>query len=372
MPLSTLTKIRRAPESGFSLVEILVGMAIAMLGVVIMLQVFSVSESNKRATTGSDDAQNNGAIALFTLQRDLREAGYGINSLNVLGCDILLRAGVTLKAIAPITINQKNDDGTSRIPPGDTNTDTILVVQGNAGGSPEGDGITQQPAANIYSMMTPTSFNIGDWVIVGPQTRGATCSLTLEQVLSKPVGTSNITVTTGVAGMSNPIAYNQGAAPRIQAYAVRNGNLTVCNYMANDCSDATKKDDAAVWLPIANNVVSMRVQYGRDTNTPMDTVVNLYDQTTPTTACDWVKAPAVRLVLVARSGQYEKEEVTAAAPAWAASNADNPAGSTSAPIDISKMPDGSANAEWKHYRYKAFETVVPIRNIVSLGGLAGC
>lgn len=352
----------------------MVGMVIAMLGVVIMMQVFSVAEANKRATTSGDDAQSNGAIALYNLQRDLRESGYGTNALNLLGCDVTLRSGVTVQSIAPVTINQVNADGTSRIPPGDPNTDTLLVVMGNSTGSPEGDLITQQPAANVYAMATPSSFQVSEWIVVEPQSRPSPCALTMEQVLSKPSGTNNITVTTGVTGFTNPVAYNLGPAPRMLAYAVRNSALTVCDYTAKNCGDVTKKDDATVWVPIASNIVSLRAQYGRDVSAPtMNATVDLYDQTTPTTACGWARVSAVRIALVARSAEYVKgDAVTAAAPVWAATGADNPAGSASAPIDLSLKPDGSANADWQHYRYRTFQTIIPLRNIVSLGVQPGC
>ena len=70
------------PAAGFSLVEIMVGMVIGMLGLIIMMQVFSLSESQKRTTTGGGDAHSNGAIALFGLQRDLRQAGFGVSDPN--------------------------------------------------------------------------------------------------------------------------------------------------------------------------------------------------------------------------------------------------------------------------------------------------
>lgn len=67
-------------NAGFSLVDVMVGMVIALLGVIIIFQVFSVSEGIKRTTTSGGDALQNGASALFALERSLKEAGYGIFS----------------------------------------------------------------------------------------------------------------------------------------------------------------------------------------------------------------------------------------------------------------------------------------------------
>ncbi|RZI43156.1 hypothetical protein EGT07_09935 [Herbaspirillum sp. HC18] len=366
---SLFRQVFRRP-AGFGLVEVMVGVAIGMLGIVIMLQVFTVSESNKRATTGGDDAQNNGAIALYVLQRELRESGYGVNasiSSNapfLFGCDVQLRAGVTLNSIGPVSINHAS------IPAGDPNTDTLLIVYGSAAGSPEGDLVVLQPAANTYAVATPTSFTALDWIIVQPQTRPSPCSLTMEQVAS---AAPNLVVPTGVAGVVNGTVFNMGQAPKIQAYAVRSGNLTVCDYMVNNCGDNSRKNDATVWVPIASNIVSLRAQYGRDTTMPaMDGIVDIYDSTTPATPCDWVRASAIRYALVARSGEYDKKEVTNAAPTWMATSPNVPAGSASAPIDISMKPDGTADPDWKHFRYRTFQTISPLRNIVSLGVQSTC
>ena len=58
--------------------------------------------------------------------------------------------------------------------------------------------------------------------------------------------------------------------------------------------------------------------------------------------------------------------MTTAAPTWAATNAGSPVGSASTPILL------TANANWQNYRYKVFQTIVPIRNIAWLGVQAGC
>lgn len=67
-------------QTGFSLVDVMVGMVVGLLGTIIIFQVFEVSERIKRTTTSGGDAQQNGAAALFALQRGVRQAGYGINA----------------------------------------------------------------------------------------------------------------------------------------------------------------------------------------------------------------------------------------------------------------------------------------------------
>ena len=350
-----------AAGRGFTLVEIMVGMVIGVLGMIVMMQVLALSESQKRTTVGGNDAQNSGAIALYGLQRDARQAGWGSNDPKLLGCNVLLRVGVTLNNMAPVTINHPD------IPAGDAGTDTLLIAYGSASGSPEGDGITAQPLAagaaaypNVYSMQTPTTFAAGDQIIATPQTRPDPCSLRMTTILSVGTGSpANVVVTagTGIAA-TNGIVFNLGTTPRMQVYAVRSGNLTACDYSAFDCRAAANAANPSAWVSIAANIVSLRAHYGRDTSTPVDAVVDVYDQTTPSTACNWARISAVRLVLVARSGQYEKTAVTPAAPQWA--------GTATDPIVL------TAGANWQNYRYRTFETVVPIRNMVWTGAQSGC
>jgi type IV pilus assembly protein PilW len=111
------------------------------------------------------------------------------------------------------------------------------------------------------------------------------------------------------------------------------------------------------------NIVAMRALYGKDTNA--DGVVDTYDQVTPTTNALWAQVLAVRIVLVARSSQYEKTEVTSANPQWDVGTA---AAVTPAPAACGASKcltigvDGPT--DWKHYRYKLYDTVVPLRNML--------
>ncbi len=361
MFLQLPTPSLRRHARGFTLVEILVALVIGMLGVLVIMQVFMLSESQRRSTTSGSDAQNNGAISIYGIQRDLREAGWGLSDQRMIGCNLRLRAGVTLNNMAPVTINQAG------IPAGDPFTDTLTYVSGSANGSPEGDGITGQPATagaaaypDIYAVQTPTSFAIGDRVIATPQLRASPCTLALANVVAVGAGSTVNVAVSPLAGIvaSNGVLFNAGREPRVEVYAIRGGNLTVCDYMVNDCSAAASAGDPTVWVAIGSNIVSLRAEYGRDTSAPMDGTVDAYDQATPATACGWARISGVRMVLVARSAQYEKTAVTTAPPPWAA-------GATQ-PIDL------SANADWQKYRYRLFETTIPIRNIVWMGAQPGC
>ena len=354
----------RRRQRGFTLIEIMVGMVIALVAVIIMTEVLITTESNARSTTSGNDATSNGAVMMHLMQHDLLQAGFGLNSLNLMGCNLTLPNG-TVVPMAPVVINPVLP---AAIPAQDANTDVVLVMYGSDNGQPQGNAITLVSGSN-YTVQAPTAFNVNDYVVAVP----ASCAtnLTLAQVTGfAPAPSTALTVNTVQAGATT--LFNMGQAPRVVGYMVRSGSLTSCDFMATDCTNALN------WVAVAGNIVSLRAQYGRDTSPvgSMTGYVSAWDQTTPTTSCTWARATAVRFALVARSNQYETKvdattgqrvcnAVTTSTPTWSGST-----GTSAAPF----VPpfNGSTASDWQCYRYKTFENVAPNRNIVWMGAQAGC
>ena len=368
--------------TGFSLIEVMVALAIGMATVVIMMQMLSNSEASKRTSGGGSDAQMNGTLALFNLERDIQASGYGINSFNVMGCNVTYTTSTDSTSVtiplAPTTINPP----TATVPAGDANTDTLLVVYGNGGGSGEGDPLISNSTAGSYPVSTTSSFNVGDVVMAQAAVRPTPCTLTTDTVTNVPASGANISVNPGVSGLAvGSIIFNLGNAPVAHAYAVRNGNLTMCDYSAYNCGNASYANpvNSTVWVPIANNIVALRAQYGRDNNnlsSTMTGVVSTYNQITPASAadtsglspfCSWARTLSVRMAIVARSSAYDKTSPTASTPSWTGSTANTstaPTNPTAVTFNLSSVSD------WQNYRYKTLETTVPLRNSIWQGGQA--
>jgi type IV pilus assembly protein PilW len=344
-------------SKGFSLVEIMVGVVIGMLAVIIMMQVFALSEGRKRTSTGGGDAITGGVMALYAIQRDVRMSGYGIADTQLMGCGLTLPTGITLNPLTAVTINSASISGN------DANTDTLLVVSGNTNGTTQGDLIANNPTATTYPVQTPSEFVTNDWVVatvsdphILNNTARNACGTTLVMGKVTGVAASTVTVTAGSLRGVGDRVFNLGKSPTIVGYAIRGGNLTTCDFTVTNCQNA------ANWVAIENNIVSLRAQYGVDTSVPMDGIVDGYQQALPTASannnCNLARISAVRIALVARSAQFEKTAVTSAEPIWS--------GSTGAAINV------SANSTWQNYRYKVFETAIPLRNIAWMGVIAGC
>lgn len=385
----------------------MVGMVIGMLGIIVIMQVFALFEGQKRTTSGGSEAQNTGAIALSGISDDIRQSGYGFSLINLLGCSTTLRPGVTI-TLAPVIINSAS------IPAGDANTDTLQIAYGSSDILPEGNSIVPPAIDSTHvsvqaykSFQAPPLFPVphGDYVI--PTAVTHSCTSINPAILNMVTDVTNptLTITPGATPVTSGTLFNLGQNVTIHAYAVRNGNLTVCDYMANDCGSAANVTplNSSVWVPIAGNIVSLRAQYGQDitnhipsitsANTGvMDGIVDIYSQTSPANtgvakdACDWIRTLSVRFALVARNSQFEKTAVTTAAPLWEGSTATNNdpswvasggnvSGASANPIDLTKFPNGTSNPNWQNYRYKVFQTTVPLRNItsgVALGVESGC
>lgn len=369
---------RRSRLGGFSLVEIMVGILIGMFAVLVILQLLSSTSTQQRLAGSSGDAQINGAIASHLLSRELTQAGLGLSAYTLLGCSLGYTTtgdgtAVTLSAVAPVMVNP----ATSLVPSGDANTDTLLVIGGSSGSPSEGDATLAVSTSTSLTVNTPTSFAVNDWVVAAGTTRDSTsaCALRLGKVTA--IAGSTLTLSSATASLPiNSGAYNLGAQPSIHAFAVRNGNLTMCDYLVNNCGSSSSTTNTAVWVPVASNVVSLRAQYGRDTSvsgTPpgMDGVVDSFDQSTPASGgtvplyCGWLRVVGLRLALVARSQQYDKALVTTAAPTWSGSTANQSTTTTLTTVTPTAAAiDLSGNSEWQHYRYKTIELSVPLRNII--------
>lgn len=360
-------------NAGFGLVEIMVGLVIGMLATIVMLQVFALSEERKRTTTSGGDASITGVMTFYQLQRDIAQAGYGFSVANMFGCNLTwaLPSGsniATPVALAPVTINPP----TAIVPAGDDYTDTLLIIYGNGNGQPQGNTVQSQDGTT-YTVQSPASFSVGDKIIA--TTGSCATALGIDSITA--VTTLNVTASSSTAGTT---LYTLGQKPKILAYAIRDGNLTMCDYLVNDCGDGSKKGNSAVWIPIASNIVSLRALYARDTSATMDGIPDAdgIDQATPTTGCGWARTSAIQLALVARSPQFEKDIVTkTAANAPEPANAPAWSGEATAPLVGSAGalgPDSVADEPWKHYRYKVFQGVLPIRNVawMGAGAITGC
>jgi type IV pilus assembly protein PilW len=96
-------------QQGFSLVELMISVVIAMLALAFALRMVADSERSREAELGGSDSMQNGMVALFSISGDAGQAGFGLNDTIVAGCNttFLDNGGYTLapamRGTTPVT-----------------------------------------------------------------------------------------------------------------------------------------------------------------------------------------------------------------------------------------------------------------------------
>ena len=78
----------RRRSQGLSLVEILVGVVIGLVGVLAIFQTVAIWDRHTQTTSSGGDAQVAGTLGLFNIERDFKQAGHGFSEapMPVMGC----------------------------------------------------------------------------------------------------------------------------------------------------------------------------------------------------------------------------------------------------------------------------------------------
>ncbi|MEQ1803862.1 MAG: PilW family protein [Burkholderiaceae bacterium] len=356
-------------QRGVTLVELMVGMLIGLLAVIVISQIMLVAEGQKRTTTGGSDAQVNGALALYSITRDLEMAGYGLTSSpGVVGCPISARFNGAAPArfpanLVPVVVTAE----AARVAAGEVNAvgDSIRIIASSKSSYSVPTRVIP-PAYAAGGQAFPVTASMGiaqsDLALVGID---GTQPCWVFQATGVPTGQS-------VPRVDDAARWNTPGMPNL-TYAdgsvlINLGTLVDSSYgivgtsLQQQSFDITSPGVLPPSRDVQPDIVNMRALYGKDTNG--DGVVDVYDSVTPTTNATWLQVIAIRVVVVARSDQFEKEDVTPANLQWDVGTTPATTGavacgtSTCLTINVNHLTD------WKRYRYKLFETVVPLRNMV--------
>lgn len=356
----------RARSRGLSMVEILVASAIGIIASLAIFQVFAVFEGQKRTTTSGGEAQTNGTLALFSIEREARSAGYGFNSVDLLGCTVqgwneATGSASTPWLLAPVVITQ----GAGSTPGVAGAPDTLTVTYGNGEQMSAGVSIGVGNATtsdDFFKIFNPYGFNAGDVVMLAES--GKPC--TMAQISQIPPDTGESTrfnlqqgTYTNTAGAVVATRYNSPSGTGLGTAYTTNGKVfnfgnapTIKTFLVQNSQLAAQALGAAA-TPQQDGIVQLQAQYGKDTNN--DGTVDLFDETTPTNTAGWASVLAIRVAVVARSSLYEKDEVSPATiRLW----------DDSAAAPTTTGPVWTLTSDERHYRYKVFHTMIPLRNML--------
>lgn len=364
------------PSRGFTLIELMVALAVGLITTLAIAQSLIAAQGQQLRTTRGSDAQVNGALALHELQRALQSAGYGlISQPEGLGCPIRARhvesAAEQSWVLSPVLIT----------PGADGAPDALRVLSSDNGryAVPIKVAIDHPRSETRFFVDTTLGVAVGDLMVALPLpwdgSRGCTA---FNVTQTGGAGSSQLVHDSDSTGPWNPAAgqslfpeagyaaFAAGSPPR-GTLLLNLGRLLVRDY-AIDPGQALvlrELDTARGPLPQAGelypHIVQLQALYAKDSDG--DGTVDRYDDEQPADAAAWAQVLGLRLAVVARSAQAEREAVTADSPSWRLGRGVTVPGSSACgedrclPLRLDGLPAG-----WQHYRYSVFETLVPLRN----------
>ncbi len=271
---------RNAGQRGAGLVETMIGILIGMIVVLVIYNVFALAEGYKRTAVGAADAQTTGLFAQFVLNREISNAGNGLSGAggNLATCTAAdpnwptpagFFAVAGARAIRPVPVMILDGGGANQ-------SDSLIVTYSTA---PRVISPTlfvdksMTAGGDRFYVQSPNGFRVNDRVLAVDM--GGNCELTT--ITAVVPGDSVGNVTTGIVGLDHPATtslylpgsaangarlFNLGEDPNAGGpgpfatrtlFDVVNGQLRTTDLFG-----------AAPAVPIAQNVVLMKAQYGID------------------------------------------------------------------------------------------------------------
>jgi len=422
---------RRAGQRGGGMVETLVGILIGMIVIVVVFNVLSVAEGYKRATVGTSDAQITGLLSQFVAGRDASNGGAGItmSSNDMINCT-KNEAGALVSGL-PLT---SLDAAIRPIP--------VLVTDGGAPGTSDSfisysagaahvmwpvDFTDNSAAGAVIVVQSPNGFTVPPptpakpyWVVVMANDGTLRCKLVrVTAAVPDPTLplTGKVTLTQDAA-LKTAIAYNVAIPPPLLLNLGPQDLATRIQYDVDPANAVLRSTDLLVvppnplvTVPIAQNIVLMKVQYGIGSNVlangAHDGIVTCWTEAIDGSACSngvnnnfsdnavrgfnltqFNSILAVRIGVVVRNDEPDLRLLTDPSnPELIAESAGiisgtrppvylfNCSANTNAacqgrvqvPMGLGANPRTGlcgANVICDYWRYRAYETIVPIRNAI--------
>ena len=311
---------RRSRTLGFSLIEVLVGIAIGMIGMLVMYKTVTLWNARTRATVAGGDAQVAGTLGAYALERDLKAAGMGFTqATSDLGCTVHGNDATTGQAITfafqPIEII----DGTATGVP-----DEVHVLYGNSSFTALRQIYQSSTGTSKTMTNSRNSFQPGDLAVVtdgvGGTPSASNCALVEITGNLNPAGLildhaagsyTNYYAASGVASRYNNVSadmlvspatftsgnmYSLGPDPRRNVWSVVGDTLQV-----TDTLHPTNTPPPTY----AEEIVDLKAYYGIDTP-PFDKQISTAEWTKnpPAATTAWSNLLAVRISLLVRSRNY--------------------------------------------------------------------
>ena len=379
-------------QAGFSLIELMVGLTVGLIVILVVTQTLAIFEGQKRTTTSGSDAQQSGLLGLFSIEQDVRMAGAGFNSIPTFSC-----VNFYSSYQQSSTTTAVQGSGFTPIPlliqDGGTNSDQIIVRTGaNFAGS-----VPSRLLEPLLSTTTPFNllversydFTNQDLIVLVDPTF---TNCTLMRVTAVTPLQRQLSVASGQYPEYNPNPQPSGwpAQYPAQSWVYRVGTTGMggvgtrtFSVDANQSLQVVDSNGAQSGI-LASDIVNLQAQYGLSTAANTKDIASWVNPTGSFAAATLAgsggvanrqRIKAIRVAIVARSKNREAGLVTSQCAAvnnnrpdcacvGAATTNFGPCAWRDDATNPGPTIDLRSDPDWQHYRYKVYQTIIPLRNSI--------
>lgn len=362
-------------QHGVTLIELMIGLALGLIASLAIFTTISSFEAQRRTTGSGVDMQQNGLLALYSIENDIRMAGFGLidastspGSMPCAKVNSYLNSASGVYTSAPVTLTN-GSTGTDIITINQLNSDTGGIVTG-------GNAATLTApfsAVGTMSLDTNAAINPNDFILLSQS--GLDCTLLkVSSVATSPTG--GIVVQSAGNALSN----STSTPPTLPTYAASavvvdlgpanpssattfgsttptaTPTFTTTKYQIDANLNLIRSENGGTsWSTVSSNIVTVAAQYGVGAvgsqsvscwTDATGSACSSTDWSNPSLA-DIKRIKAIRVGILARSAQ--KTTCNQTTPAWYGGS-----------LDVSSI----VGADWNCYRYKIYQTIIPIRNVI--------
>ncbi len=398
----------RRAQRGAGIVETMIGMLIGLLVILVIYSLVSAAESYRRTTTGASDAQITGLLSQFIVGRDLSNGGNGtmLSAPDLINCT-KNEAGAANLQLKPVPVLVTDGGGPevsdTFVATNSSSPRVLWPVDFTSDSTPGTDFEVQNP--NGFTAPVPT-VAAPYWVIVAANDGSGRCQMysitsatapdAQGRVTLKHAQSSTITYTAaasarlinlGPQALANRIQYESWNTSLGEPCGTTPGSLRPCQLTSRDVLDP----NPALWParnPIASNVVLMKIQFGVDLSPTADGTIDCWTAAIAASpSCggrDFSPAGlqaftldqlnriiAVRIAVVVRSDEPDMKDDTLLAANRPQMALFNCSVNTNAgcPGRIVLTAGNATQILQDHWRYRSYETIVPLRNSIYMGSM---
>ena len=331
-------------QQGFSLVSTMVGLTIGLIVAATAIGTASFMEAAKRTSMGSNSALMNGAMGLFRIESETKQAGLGLMYQNNFACPRMnLSYGDELRLDGAPLYPASIEDGEAQ-------SDTLSVAYLNSltGATFAQVMLPMGTSSSVLKLSNAPDVRVGGVVLLQDITPSNPCTLVeVSEVTATDFGT-NVGHTGGMLNsgeFTTPVLYTEKSRAAASSsfvwstFRVRNNTLEEVNNITGTST------------VIADGVVRFKAQYGitDGNNTTVSSWVPATGAYAGPTSADMLRVRAVRIGVVARAPEPDTQ--------CAAKNGVFTLWPDGPTVDVTKEP------KWNCYRYRTFNLVVPLVNV---------